>query len=337
MSSVLVTGGSGFVGRSLVPMLAKNGYSVRTTCRDLVSLSGEWRKSDINWVEFNLENKHEDYSALMKDIDIVIHVAGQAHITRKDEQTLKSFRKVNVDGTRKLATEANAAGVKQFIFISTIKVFGERSVLTANGNVHRFTENDIPEPVGLYAMSKFEAEQAIQDICNKNNQMQYLILRPPLIYGPHVKANFLRLINLVSKGIPLPFASIDNKRSLLYVDNLNQVILAALARPEAIRNNTYVVSDVDVSLPQLIREISGHFDKKTKLFSLPVPLLHLAGYLTGRKLLIDRLVESLLVDSTKITQELGWIPEVNFEDGIRNTIEWYKKQQQQPENIIRKL
>jgi nucleoside-diphosphate-sugar epimerase len=322
MSRILVTGGSGFVGRSLIRILGENHYLTRATYRDHIPVAD--RQNDIEWIKYSLEDEDIIYSELLDGVETVIHLAGLAHVTGKNVQSLELFRKINVEGTRKLVSEAAGRGVKRFVFVSTVKVHGEKSCSTGDGFIQPFTEKDTPAPQGPYAISKLEAEQVIKNMCSKT-RMQYIILRPPLIYGPHVKANFLRLVDLTAKGIPSPLASINNRRSLLYVDNLAVALLTAIEKPE-VTNNTYLVSDTDVSLPQLIKEIAKHLGKKTTLYPFPVSLLRVAGILTGRKDAIERLTESLLVDSNKIRNDLQWEPKVTFEEGIKNTIEWYKNQ-----------
>ena len=322
MSRILVTGGSGFVGRSLIRLLTENSISVRATYHGAIPVFQDQDNSAIDWVKYDLGNAHNNYSELLDGVETVIHLAGLAHVMDKDVQSPEIFRKINVEGTRKLATEAASRGVKRFIFLSTIKAHGEKSYSSDDGTIRPFMEKDNPAPQDPYAESKLEAELAIKDVCDKS-QMRYVILRPSLIYGPHVKANFLRLVDLVSKGIPLPFGSIKNRRSLLYVDNLGYAVLTSLEKPEA-ANNIYLVSDTDVSLPQLIREIAKHFDKKAEIFQFPVVLLRLAGKITGKGAVIDRLTESLVIDNSKIRHELQWEPKVTFEGGIKNTIEWYK-------------
>ena len=319
---VLVTGASGFVGRSLIRILTEHGYVVRATSRHSIPVSEVRNNSKIDWVKYDLCDEYIDYTKLLEGVEFVIHLAGLAHVTGQHKGTLKKFRMVNVAGTRKLATEAAGRGIRRFIFISTVKVHGETNTLVDGGHMKRFVESDTPEPKASYAISKLEAEQVVKDVCNAG-QMKYVILRPPLIYGPYVKAYLLRLIELIAKGIPLPFASINNQRSLLYVDNLGHAIVAAIERPAAV-NNTYLVSDVDISLPQLIREISRHFDQTAKLFSLPVPLLRFAGRYTGQQAVVDRLTESLVLDSHKIRRELKWSPAVSFEDGLKTMVDWYK-------------
>jgi nucleoside-diphosphate-sugar epimerase len=323
MTHVLVTGGNGFIGRSLIRVLADNHYSVHATYHGAMPEPQGKNDPVLSWRKYDLASEANNYSEILDGIDVIVHLAGMAHMPVRNQQSVALIRKTNIDGTRKLVTEAVNKGVGKIVFVSTIKVHGERAESCHDGVGKPFTEKDTPAPLDPYAVSKLEAEQVIKEACS-DNRMQYVILRPPLVYGPFVKANFLKLLDMIASGLPLPFGSIKNLRSLVYVGNLCDAISTVIERKEA-ANNTYLVSDVNISLPQLIREIAKHQGKTARLFPFPVSLLRLAGVLTGRKSMVERLTESLQADSSKIRNDLQWKPRVTFEEGIKATVEWYKR------------
>ncbi len=323
MTRVLVTGGNGFVGHSLIRVLADNNYSVHATYHGAMpELQGN-NDPVLHWLKYDLASEANNYQEVLGGVDVIVHLAGMAHMPIRDQQSLALIRKTNIDGTRKLVTEAVRKGVEKFVFVSTVKVHGEKNVVCSDGTVTAFTEEDTPAPQDPYAASKLEAENVIKEIC-RDHRMQYVILRPPLVYGPCVKANFLKLLDMTARGLPLPFGSIKNMRSLVYVGNLCDAISTVMEK-KAAANSTYLVSDMDVSLPQLVREVAKRQGRTAKLFPFPLSLLRVAGILTGRKDVIGRLTESFLVDSTKIRNELEWKPKFTFEQGIISTVEWYMK------------
>jgi nucleoside-diphosphate-sugar epimerase len=321
MTKVLVTGGSGFVGQRLLNVLINKKYSIRSAYYKSIISMDNLIAPDIEWVKCNLVDDNIDYSKLFFGVDVIVHLAGLAHVLKQDKHTIELFRKVNIDSTEKLAKAAAANGVKQFIFISSIKVNGE----TAKSNLHhQYTYiNETEKPVGQYAISKSEAENRLKEICNLTG-MRYTIFRPPLLYGPGVKANFLKIIKLIDKGIPLPLAGIENKRSMLYVDNLCHAIEHCINKDYA-GNELFFIKDIDCSTVQLIKVIANALGKPQRLFSFPISLLKLCAIGTGRRDQFLKLTESLMIDDSHIRQTTGWIPDVNFDDAIKTTIDWYKK------------
>lgn len=230
---------------------------------------------------------------------------------------MAGYRRVNVDGTVKLARDAAARGVKRFVFLSSVKVHGERI------SDRPFSEGDIAHPEDAYGISKWEAERALAQI-GKDTGMEVVVLRAPLVYGPGVKANFLRLMRLVARGVPLPFASVTNLRSVLYVGNLVDAIIRSLEAPAA-AGKTYLVSDgEDVSTPDLIRALAGALQVPARLFPCPVAVLRAAAAVLGRGEEMARLVGSLQVDSSRIRSELGWRPRYSLADGLRETARWFR-------------
>jgi nucleoside-diphosphate-sugar epimerase len=227
---------------------------------------------------------------------------------------LAEYRKVNVEGTRNLALQAAKAGVKRFIFMSSIKVNGES---TRSG--HPFTVDAPPAPDDPYGISKWEAEQALQHVVEQTG-LQAVIIRPPLVYGPGVGANFRRLMDLSGSGLPLPLGSIKNLRSLVYVGNLCDLISKCLVHPAAIGQTFLVSDDRDISVPDLLLLLSVALHKKVRLVPMPVGILKLAGYLTGRTAEVERLCCSLQVDISKTKELLGWTPPFTIEQGILETV-----------------
>jgi nucleoside-diphosphate-sugar epimerase len=229
---------------------------------------------------------------------------------------LAEYRRVNVAGSRRLAQQAAAAGARRLVFMSTIKVNGERTAERA------YTEDDAPRPEDAYGISKQEAEQALREVAQKTG-LEFVVLRPPLVYGPGVKGNFLRLMNLVARGVPLPLGAVDNRRSFIYIGNLAGAIVRALEAPQA-AGRTYLVSDgEDVSTPDLVRALARALGVKPRLLSLPLAALVLAATLTGKRGEFTRLAGSLRVDSSRIRRELDWRPPFTLAQGLELTAKWY--------------
>lgn len=317
---LLVTGCSGFIGRFLCEQLLANGHSVRGTL-----LPTEAQSTIADRVEPTVVQPlglTSDWCQALEDIETVIHLAARVHIMDDPSaDPLTEFRKVNVEGTARLAQEAAKAGVKRLVFISSIKVNGEE-------NVAAYTPDSPPNPTDPYGISKWEAEQALRKV-EAETGLEVVIIRPTLVYGPGVKANFFTMLNTINKGIPLPFASIQNKRSLIYVGNLVDA-LATCATHHKAAGQTYLVSDgVDVSTPELIRRTASALGVSARLLHCPVTLMKLTGKLSGKSGTVNRLTGSLMVDSSKIRNELGWKPPFSMEEGLRETARWYKEDRKQ--------
>ena len=317
MKRVLITGATGFVGRALCLSMEAAGWQVRAVSRSqgfqpIVSARVEYH-------QVKSINSETDWSGLLDGVSVVIHLAARVHIMQ-DTATdpLKEFRRVNLYGTERLARQAAAAGVKRFVFMSTIGVNGD------NSGSHPYTERDTPHPHNPYSVSKYEAELDLEKIAAKTG-MEVVVIRAPLVYGPGNPGNFLSLLRIVAKGVPLPFASLANARSLVFVGNLVNALAACSIHPAA-AGRTYLVSDgEDVSTPYLIRRTARALCVPTRLFPFPIQLMILAGKATGKSAAVNRLTGSLTVDSSRIRDELGWQPPFSMEDGLRETAEWFKK------------
>ncbi|MCB2149554.1 MAG: NAD-dependent epimerase/dehydratase family protein, partial [Deltaproteobacteria bacterium] len=248
---------------------------------------------------------------------IVVHLAARVHQMAEDAtDPLYAYRQVNVEGTRNLAESAARAGVKRFVYLSSVKVNGEE-------NAKAYTETHEPSPTDAYGISKMKGESALKTICEKSG-MEFVIIRPPLVYGPEVKANFLALMRLVDCRIPLPLASVTNRRSFIYLGNLIDCIYNCMTHPAA-AGQTYLVSDdKDVSTPGLIRLIATSLKKPVCLFPFPQAFLSIIGRLLGKENAIKRLLGSLTVDISKIKRELNWTPPFTIESGLLDTADWYK-------------
>lgn len=258
-----------------------------------------------------------DLGPALSGVEVVIHLAGRAHVMRETAADAEAaFHRANVDATRHLAEQAAGAGVRRFLLLSSVKVNGERT------GEAPFTETDPPAPQDAYGRSKWAAEQALHEIAAATG-LEVVAIRPPLVYGPGVKANFLRLLRLVERGLPLPLAGVRNRRSLVSVWNLCDLIVACATHPAA-RGETFLASDQhDLSTPELVRAIAAAMGRSARLFPFPAPVLRLAAWALGQGAAVERLVGSLQVDSGKATRLLGWTPPVGVEDGLRRTVEWY--------------
>jgi UDP-glucose 4-epimerase len=309
-SKVLVTGANGFVGRALCAALVTSGHGVRMAVRTpQPALPGAVAVNDMG--------PATDWGAAFDGARCVVHLAARTHVLRETApDPLAEFRRINVDGTERLARAAAAHGVRRFVFLSSVKVNGESTA------ARPFTEDDAPRPQDAYGISKLEAEQTLARVA-AGTALEVVILRLPLVYGPGVKGNFLRLMDIVTRGVPLPLASVVNRRSLIYVGNLVDAITNAIDTPQA-AGQIYLVSDgEDVSTPELVREIARTLEVKPRLFPCPPLVLKIAGMLSGRDAEVTRLVGSLQVDSSRMRRELGWEPRFRLEQGLSETARWY--------------
>ena len=321
--NILLTGASGFVGSGVRRSLLQRGMPVRSVFRSETSA----RQSDLRGETVELQPSLDgstDWRTAVAEIDAVVHCAARVHLMR-DTATdpLSEFRNINTFGTMKLARQAAAAGVKRFVFISSIKVNGEG---TAPGMP--FTAKQVPNPIDPYGVSKWEAEQQLRKLSAETG-MEVVIIRPVLVYGPGVKANFLNMMKWLYKGVPLPLGAIHNKRSLVALDNLVDLIVTCIAHPQA-ANQTFLVSDgEDLSTTELLRRMSHMLGKKPHLLPVPAWMLETAAKLLGKQSLAQRLCGSLQVDISCTRERLGWTPPVSVDAALRKTAQHFLEQQKQ--------
>lgn len=304
---ILVTGASGFVGCQMITRLA---------AQPAVEIRGALRAKREGghsmYIAVGEINGDTDWSEALKNQQVIVHTAARAHIMDDEAiEPLTEFRKVNVAGTLNLARQAAETGVRRFVFVSSIKVNGEQ---TASGAC--FTAADAPSPEDPYGISKLEAEQGLQQIARETG-MEVVILRSPLVYGPGVKGNFASMIRLVDKGLPLPLGAIDNKRSLIALDNLVDLIITCISHPAA-ANQVFLASDgEDLSTSELLCRVGAAMGRPTRLLPVPSALLQFGAAVLGKKALAQRLLGSLQVDISKTRHMLGWEPPVSVDEGLR--------------------
>ena len=315
MSKILITGINGFVGQAVCKRLRRE---------NLHMLAGTTRQPNFDRGPEQVPLYHipkigpdTDWTHAVSGAEIVIHLAARVHIMRDNKSNpLAAFRRVNSEGTKRLAMQAAAAGARRFVFISTVKAAGEESP------GRDLTEKDIAKPEDFYGISKWEAEQNLLDIA-KTTKMEIVILRAPLIYGPGVKGNFYDLLKVVKSGIVLPFGSIKNNRSLLFVGNFADAIAIAANHPNAGNKTFFVSDDNNISTPELIDKMTLAMGRKSRIFKLPISLLKIIGFFVGRSAAIRRLTGSLTVDINHIKTHLGWHPPFSMEDGLKETTDWF--------------
>ncbi len=311
MKRILLTGCSGFVGRAIHDALSHRENV------DLVSV-GRTLQLTLPATTFQLEirgiNRDTDWSVALGEVDTVIHAAARVHVMDdRAKDPLVEFRKVNVEGTLNLARQAAISGVRRFLFFSSVKVNGEQTMPGIP-----FTEQSIPQPNDPYAISKYEAEQALQHL-SKETGMEVVIIRPPLVYGPGVKANFHNMMRWLLKNFPLPLGAIHNKRSLVGLDNLVDFTLLCIDHPDA-ANEIFLVADgEDLSTTELLGAVKRLIGSKTLLIPVPVLMLRLGARLLGKYDFAQRLCGSLQVDISKARILLGWAPPISVAEGLHRT------------------
>lgn len=321
MSNVLVTGADGFLGKVVCARLLESGHT------PIAGVRGEegWFslcaavpgiKRVVVLGDLGTATAHEK---LLGNAEAVIHLAARVHVmNQRTGSSIETYRKTNVEGTIAIAQAATNQGVQRIVFVSTVKVNGERTSSTP------FREEDEPHPEGPYALSKCEAEDALRRIAARTG-MEVVIVRPPLVYGPGVRANFLHLLTLVDHRVPLPMPNESNKRSLVGVANLADFLVKCVHQERA-ANQTYLVSDKEcISTRELILRIAQALGRNVRFLPIPTVLLRLTGAVAGRRREIDRLLSSLVVNSDKARRMLGWTPPVSLEEGLTATVDWYRK------------
>jgi len=311
---ILVTGASGFVGQPLCEELLHRGYQVRACVRS----SGQF-SAGIEQVTVGEIDGETNWSAALNGVDVVIHLAARVHVMKdKAADPATEFLKVNLYGTSNLAQQAASAGVKRLVYVSSVKVNGEQTTVN-----RPFTESDEPDPRDPYGMSKWRAEQDLQRIARESG-LEVVIVRPPLVYGPGVKGNFISLLAAIDRGIPLPVAGANNARSMVYVGNLVDALIACATYPAA-AGQTYLVSDGDdVSTAMLVDMIARSLGRNSRAINFPHAILRAVATVLGRAEQVDRLFGSLRVNDEKLRRDLDWSPPYTLEQGLRATSEWYR-------------
>ena len=299
---VVVTGATGFVGSALYFTLNLiPDYEVTGVCRTLPSaLNAASALKAENIVGLG-DLETADFLPVLKDVDVVIHTAGRAHVSGEDKlKALADFRRTNVGGTLNLARQAVEAGVKRFVFISSIGVNGG----STKGDT-MFSETDLPQPHTPYALSKLEAEVELQKLCQESG-MELVIVRPPLIYAAHAPGNFGKLLKAIGKSVPLPFALVKNQRSFVALENVVDFIIHCATHPNA-ANETFLIADNEhLSTPELCRFVSAGMGRSPILWPVPVMFMNFGAKLMGKKAMFEQLCGSLLVDNSKARTMLGW-------------------------------
>jgi len=311
MKTALVTGAGGFVGRVLCGALHRRGVAVRAIVR--TSRAG-LAADEITSAD--LSSPSLDMRSLVRDVDAVFHLAAHVHVLdRRGSRDLDRFRAVNRDATERLGRAAADAGVARFVYLSSIGVNGTRTT------TRPFTEDDPREPTTPYARSKSEGELALHESV-RGSGVTVHVLRAPLVYGPGVEAKFLMLLRLIDRGLPLPFASVRNSRSLLYVENLVDGMLLVAGHPGA--GPLYLLADDEApSTPDLIRKLAAHMGRRPRLVPFPEGAIRFGAAMARRRDLVGPLLDSLVVSTERVRRELGWRPPFRLEEGLRETVRWY--------------
>ena len=309
--NILITGANGFIGKHLSKYLEKNSFNITRVIRN----KSEDQKNIINITEIN---ENTDWGEILLNIDVVIHLANTAH--KPDDLSLqeeKEFMNKNFHGTINLANQCVRNNVKKFIYLSSVKVIGEKTI---NGN--KFDELTKTNPQDLYGRSKLKIEKQLLKISKASNLI-VVIIRPPLIYGPGVKGNFLKLLNLVDTSLPLPFSSFKNKRSLLFIGNLIDFIKKLLNEEYSLSHIFMISDDNEISLTELISIMSKFLNRRDSQFSIPKFFLKVGLKIIGKENKFSKLSDSLEIDISKTKKLLNWKPKYNQMQGLKVTCDWY--------------
>jgi len=311
--TTLVTGANGFVGSALCARLLRDGTAVRGAVRSLSS-----SPDGVEAIAMGSLSSETDWTVALEDVEQVVHLAAQVPLTDSETGVQANwYHQANTLCAANLARQCAKHGVKRFIFVSTVKVLGE-------GKDEPYRDTELAVPSDAYAISKWEAEQALWQIAAESG-MEVVVLRPPLVYGPGVKGNFLRLMQAIDKRWPLPLGVIQNQRSLIYLGNLVDAIRVCLTHPKAVGKAFLVCDGDDVSTPELIRLVAAALGRRPLLLPVPISWMRWAGAFLGKNAAVDRLLGSLCVDMTPFREELGWNPPYTIQAGIETTAQWYLK------------
>ncbi|NIO42779.1 MAG: NAD-dependent epimerase/dehydratase family protein [Burkholderiales bacterium] len=313
---VLVTGANGFAGRHVCQRLVATGHTVRGAVR-----SQDAAAALPNHVEPYLVGDIETFHgwpAAVDGAESVVHLIARTHVIKEYENDpLARYRAVNVEGTRRLLEACREASVRRFLYVSSIKAVGE-------GADHAYCENDPCRPEDAYGVSKLEAEEVVRQL-GRELDLEPVIVRPPLVYGAGVGGNFLRMLRVVERGLPLPVGSVRNVRSMVFVENLASAVETCLTSPAASGETFHVADDRPLDTPTLVRLLAKYLNRPARLISVPASLLRLTGALTNQQGQVSRLTGSLTVSTKKIERLLGWHPPVSVADGIRRTVAGYQR------------
>jgi len=313
MKKICITGANGFIGQSIYKTLLKEGRSCIGTVRSINFNSSNYNNK---YIQLGDIGPNTNWKVALRGVDCVVHCAGRAHFKkniRYDEK--KFFNTVNFNGTKQLAQQAAEVGVKRLVFLSSIGVLGNNT-----NNRKPFTQSDKPNPVESYAISKYEAEQALFEI-STNTGLEIVIIRAPLVYGPSAPGNLGRLIKIINTGLPLPFSHINNRRSLIGIKNLVDLVIRCIDHPNA-KGKIFLVSDgEDLSTPNLIQLIASSMGKTSHFFPIPISLLRILARIIGKQRDFDRLSGSLRIDNSYTKKILNWTPPVSVEEGIRRMVQ----------------
>ena len=304
VSHTLITGSNGFLGQYLSKFLAEKGYSILAHTREAQTFD----HSNIRNINFDLNDNLDNID--LNQVEVIIHCAGRAHVMHETAASpLEAYRQTNVKGTLNLAQKAVQSGVKRFIYLSSIKVNGEQTTTQA------FCPNDDVHTDDPYGLSKYEAEQALLALSQRTG-LEVVIIRPVLIYGPNVKANFKSMVNLATKKLPLPIGCLDNKRSMVSVYNLADLIHTCMTHPNANREVFLASDQDDISVKQLFEKLAKYQNNQLLMLPVPKSLISFMASLVGKKAVASRLCSELVVDTTKNTQLLGWTAPYNVDTSL---------------------
>jgi len=324
-SVVAVTGASGFIGQAVCKELLIRGFTVRALVRYIKPMQ-QTLSVGLQYVAVGDLCADTDWSEALRGVSCVIHCAGRAHVMRgiDGEESMTFYRAVNVESTKRLAEQAALCGVRRLVFLSSIKVNGEctfphKRDIPLDGKPEIFKASDYPAPMSPYAQSKWEAEQALYAVSSQT-QMEVVILRPPLVYGHGVKANFASLLIAVKQGWPLPLGAVQNRRSLVALDNLVDLIVKCIKHPKA-ANQTFLVSDgQDLSIKEIVQFMALAAGVSPRFLPVPFWVLQLGASLLGKRDALQRLCGNLQIDICKTSSLLGWVPPVSVEEGMRRCL-----------------
>lgn len=315
---LFITGATGFVGRATLRRLSADGHEIVAAHHRALAVE----QPGVRWVQLGSLDDMEELRSVLGGTEVIVHLAALAHLPASEKShSTDDFMRINRDGTVRLAQAAAEMGVRRFVYLSSVKACGESS------GDHPLREQDSRHPEDAYGASKSEAEDGLAGVAAKTG-MEHVVLRPPLVYGPGVRANFLSLLRWIDRGMPLPLAAIDNRRSLVYVGNLADALASCVHHSSAAGDTFFVSDGHDVSTAELVRGLGHALGRPARLFPVPLPLLRAAAAMAGRSAAVDRLSGSLAVDISRIRRELAWSPPCSLAEGLRETASWYRASRQ---------